>query len=342
MKITASKIVLLIIVLAAALLYGIQQRIEQFADTRLMIEQEMLFTLPAGTGRVGLENLLIKNNVIERKREFAWLLRLQPQLAEFKAGTYRLTPDMTVRQLLMLLASGKEAQFSVRFVEGSRLRDWMLILQQSEMITPTLTALSESELASRLGLPAETPLEGRFYPDTYLYTAGTSDVALLKRAYAQMERALSEVWQQRMAGLPYQTPQQLLIMASIIEKETALNEERGKVASVFVNRLQRGMRLQTDPTVIYGMGDSYTGTITRQDLRTPSAYNTYIISGLPPTPIAMPSRASLLAAANPEQTDYLYFVADGKGGHVFSTNLDSHNTAVRAYRRAQRQQNEER
>lgn len=340
MKRKKLKIVLSVVILASASLYWGYHKVTRFAETPLAIGQETLFKLPTGTGRVALEGLLVRDKLIHNGRWFPWLLRLEPELAEFKAGTYRFTPGMTVRQMLQLLASGKEAQFSARFIEGSRLRDWMQVLQASKYVKHTLVGKSDAELAKALGLPEGATLEGRLYPDTYLYTAGTTDIALLKRAQSRMYKTLQDVWHTRDTSLPYKTPEQLLTMASIIEKETAVAEERTKVASVFINRLRLGMRLQTDPTVIYGMGDSYTGNISRKDLETPTAYNTYVISGLPPTPIAMPSRASLEAAANPAKTDYLYFVADGKGGHTFTTNLANHNAAVRAYRQVQKEKNE--
>lgn len=314
--------------------------VERFADAPLAIQQETLFKLPAGTGRTTLKELLVSSKLIHSGRWFPWLLRVEPELAKFKAGTYRFTPGMTVREMLKLLASGKEAQFSVRFIEGTRLRDWLQTLQQSSYVKQTLVSKSEVEIAVALGLPEGRHPEGLMYPDTYSYTAGTSDFTLLKRAHLRMLQTLEETWRSRDVSLPYKTPEDMLIMASIIEKETAISEERTKVASVFVNRLRLGMRLQTDPTVIYGMGDNYKGNITRKDLETPTAYNTYVISGLPPTPIAVPSRASLEAAANPAKTSYLYFVADGKGGHIFTTNLASHNEAVRAYRNVLKEKNE--
>ncbi|WP_431222692.1 endolytic transglycosylase MltG [Serratia sp. L9] len=340
MKRKKLKIVLLVVFLALASLFWGYQKVERFANQPLAIQQETIFKLPAGTGRVALEGLLVRDKLIHNGRWFPWLLRLEPELAEFKAGTYRFTPGMTVRQMLTLLASGKEAQLSARFIEGSRLRDWLQVLQESKYIKHTLAGKSEAELAKALGLPEGDTLEGHLYPDTYLYTAGTTDLALIKRAQLRMNKTLQDVWQARDTSLPYKSPEQLLAMASIIEKETAVEEERTKVASVFINRLRLGMRLQTDPTVIYGMGDSYTGNISRKDLETPTAYNTYVISGLPPTPIAMPGLASLEAAAHPAKTDYLYFVADGKGGHTFTTNLNSHNAAVRAYRQVQKEKNE--
>ncbi|AKE11007.1 endolytic transglycosylase MltG [Serratia liquefaciens] len=340
MKKRKLKFVSIIVVLVLGLLLWGYQKVERFADTPLAIQQESIFKLPAGTGRVALEGLLVRDKLIRNGMWFPWLLRVEPQLAEFKAGTYRFTPGMTVREMLKLLASGKEAQFSARFIEGSRLRDWLAVLQQSKYLKHTLAGKSETEIAVALGLPEGTNPEGRLYPDTYLYTAGMSDIALLKRAHLRMTKALEDAWQGRDTSLPYKTPEELLTMASIIEKETAVPEERTKVASVFINRLRIGMRLQTDPTVIYGMGDSYNGDITRKDLETPTAYNTYVINGLPPTPIAMPGKASLAAAANPAKTPYLYFVADGKGGHQFTTNLASHNQAVRAYRQALKEKNE--
>lgn len=327
-------------VLALVLLYWGYQKVECFADKPLAIQQEAIFKLPAGSGRVALEGLLVRDKLISNSRWFSWLLRVEPALAEFKAGTYRFTPGMTVRQMLKLLASGKEAQFNARFIEGSRLRDWLQLLQQSKYLKHTLAGKSEAEIATLLSMPNGDNLEGRLYPDTYLYTAGMSDIALLKRAQLRMNKALQSAWEKRDTSLPYKKPEDLLTMASIVEKETAVPEERSKVASVFVNRLRLGMRLQTDPTVIYGMGDSYKGDITRKALETATAYNTYLIAGLPPTPIAMPGEASMKAAANPAKTPYLYFVANGKGGHTFTTNLAGHNQAVRAYRQAMKEKNE--
>ncbi|WP_343553207.1 endolytic transglycosylase MltG [Pantoea sp.] len=314
-------------------------QIERLADTPLTIQQETIYTLPAGSGRVVLEAQLESQHIIPQSIWFGPLLKLEPELARFKAGTYRLESNMTVRQLLQLLASGKEAQFPVRFIEGSRLKEWLEELRKAPYMKHTLTDDQFATLAAALKLDVNE-LEGSFYPDTYLYTANTSDVAVLERAHTRMKKLVDEIWQGRMENLPYKKEQDLVTMASIIEKETGVSEERARVASVFINRLRTGMKLQTDPTVIYGMGDSYTGTITRKNLETPTDYNTYTISGLPPGPIAMPSRASLEAAAHPEKTNYLYFVADGKGGHTFTTNLASHNKAVQVYRLAMKEKNE--
>ena len=273
---------------------------------------------------------------------FGVLLKLEPDLANFKAGTYRFLPDMTVRQMLKLLASGKEAQFPLRFVEGTRMQEWLSQLRTAPYIKHTLSDDKLSTLAAALNLKYEQAgVEGWFYPDTYLYTANTTDVALLKRAHERMEKLVDSEWQGKMDNLPYKNKNDLLTMASIIEKETAVSAERNRVASVFINRLRLGMRLQTDPTVIYGMGENYKGTLTRKDLDTPTPYNTYTINGLPPGPIAMPGKASLAAAAHPDKTNFLYFVADGKGGHTFTTNLASHNKAVQVYRLAMKEKNEQ-
>ncbi|WP_224651527.1 endolytic transglycosylase MltG [Pectobacterium versatile] len=335
------KIGLLIIAAVVLMLLVAWQKMQRFADSPLAIEKEAIFTLPAGTGREGLETLLLDQKIITDDTFFPWLLRFEPELAKFKAGTYRFTSGMTVREMLALLSSGKEAQFSIRFVEGSRLKEWLVTLQQAPYIKHSLADKTEQDVATQLEINDKTNPEGWFYPDTYSYTAGTSDSALLQRAHQRMKKTVDEVWKGREEGLPYKTPDELLTMASIIEKETAINEERTQVASVFVNRLRLGMRLQTDPTVIYGMGDDYKGVITRKALDTPTPYNTYVISGLPPTPIAMPGKASLDAAAHPAKTSYLYFVADGKGGHSFTTNLADHNRAVRVYRSALKERDEQ-
>jgi len=323
-------LVILCVILATAGLW----QVKRFAAHPLLIEQETIYTLPAGSGRLVLEQQLESQHIVPRGPWFSWLLKVEPQLSKFKAGTYRLTPGMTVRQLLALLASGKEAQFPVRFVEGQRIEEWLKTLRNAPWITHQLADDQLTTVAKALGMQT-SELEGGFYPDTYYYTAKRSDISLLKQARQRMVQLQQSVWEQREAGLPYQDLNQLVTMASIIEKETAVSAERGKVASVFVNRLRKGMRLQTDPTVIYGLGSAYSGVLTRSDLEKPTAYNTYVISGLPPGPIAIPSRASLEAAAHPEKSDLLYFVANGQGGHTFTSTLANHNQAVKAWRKVE-------
>lgn len=314
-------------------------KVRQLADSKILIKEETIFTLKPGTGRLALGEQLYADRVVNRPRVFQWLLRVEPALSHFKAGTYRLTPGVTVREMLQLLESGKEAQFPLRFVEGMRLSDYLKQLRDAPYIKHTLTDDSYASVAKALELKETDGLEGWFWPDTWMYTANTTDVALLKRARQKMVKVVNEVWEGRAEGLPYKDQNQLVTMASIIEKETAVASERDQVASVFINRLRVGMRLQTDPTVIYGMGERYNGKISRADLETPTAYNTYTITGLPPGPIAMPGEASLKAAAHPAKTPYLYFVADGKGGHTFNTNLASHNRSVQDYLKVLKEKN---
>ncbi|MBQ0213835.1 endolytic transglycosylase MltG [Proteus vulgaris] len=325
----------LLISIGAIALY-MMQHIRGLEENVVVKQDEMLLTVPAGTGRVAMEQLLINNNLLSQGDYFQILLKVKPELSQFKAGTYRLTKGMSLRDVLLLIKSGKEAQFTIRFIEGSRLQDWQSIFEQAPQLTTIAHTMDSDKLREEIGIKPEIAnLEGWFAPDTYHYTAGTTDVAILKRAYQQMEKTLEEEWIKRDSDLPYKSAYEMLIMASIIEKETGIDAERTKVASVFINRLKTNMRLQTDPTVIYGLGDKYRGTIYRSDLNGYTPYNTYQIDGLPPTPIAMPSVASIRAAAHPADTRYLYFVADGTGGHKFSTTLNEHNKAVAQYRRLQ-------
>ncbi|UVK76899.1 MAG: endolytic murein transglycosylase [Sodalis sp. Fle] len=323
--------------LLCALIGGCLLKIKQFAAETLNLKQEYIFTLPSGTGREGLKNLMRQQQLTKHLFWLLALLHVEPELANFKAGTYRLLPGMTVREMLKLLVNGKEAQFSIRFIEGSTLQKCLEIVAKAPYMEHDLQDLTPQSLAIKLGASTNVSLEGFLYPDTYLYTANTTGSALLKRARQRMDKSLQSIWQQRAGGLPYKNPQDLLTMASMVEKETGIKQERAKIASVFINRLRLGMKLQTDPTVIYGIGETYRGSITRQDLTKPSPYNTYIISGLPPTPISMLSQDALEAAAHPEKTNYLYFVANGSGGHVFTTNLASHNKAVQQYRQRKKE-----
>ncbi|MDT7524881.1 endolytic transglycosylase MltG [Pseudidiomarina sp. GXY010] len=266
-----------------------------------------------------------------------------------QAGVYAITPTHTLQQVWQELQAGKQHQFQVSLIEGMTLQQVLARLQASPYLASEplqqLAANDGEALLALLGrelgrdyqqLFDETPatLEGLFFPETYHYRAYTSALDILRAAYDKMQQQLAQIWQQRDADLPYANAYELLIMASIIEKETGITGERATVASVFVNRLRAGMRLQSDPTTIYGITD-FDGNLTRAHLREQTAYNTYRIKRLPPTPIAMPSRASLLAAAHPASTDYFYFVADGSGGHVFSKTLAEHNAAVNRYQRQQ-------
>jgi UPF0755 protein len=221
-------------------------------------------------------------------------------------------------------------QYNLTLVEGWTFRQVRSAVARHEKIKHTLDGLSDSEVMDKLGHTGVFP-EGRFFPDTYRFVRGMTDVELLQQAYMRLDEVLAKEWAERSTDLPYRDPYQALIMASLVEKETGIPQERGQIAGVFVRRLRLGMMLQTDPTVIYGMGERYNGKITRADLREPTPYNTYTITGLPPTPIAMVGREAIHAALNPSDGTSLYFVARGDGSHVFSDDLDDHNSAVREF-----------
>ncbi|EKO3538776.1 endolytic transglycosylase MltG [Vibrio fluvialis] len=326
-----------LLALAAVGYFYVTKQVDVYLSQPLDIQSEQLVTIPSGTSLNGALSLMTKHGWIDSQFAEKLVRRFHPELTHIKAGTYQLMPDMKLAQALKLLVSGKEHQFAITFVEGSRFSEWMAILEQNEQLKHTLTESSEADIAKQLGIE-QSKLEGLFLAETYHFTKGVSDLDILKRAHRKLEGILNSAWETRQENLPLTSPYQALILASIIEKETAVESERERIASVFVNRLNKRMRLQTDPTVIYGMGDNYDGNIRKKDLRAPTPYNTYVINGLPPTPIAMPGEASIRAALNPEQSAYLYFVASGNGGHVFSKNLTEHNRAVRAYLKQLRQQ----
>jgi UPF0755 protein len=250
--------------------------------------------------------------------------------ARIQAGTYRIMTGTTPPALLKQIVEGRVAQFGLTLVEGWNIYQVMDAIERSDSLKHTLRGMSNAQIMERLGRPAEHP-EGRFFPETYKFPKGLTDLAFLQRAYRLMEERLAYEWEQREPGLPYKSPYEALIMASIVEKETGLASERRQIAGVFVRRLKKGMRLQTDPTVIYGLGVGFDGNLRRRDLLADNPYNTYRKAGLPPTPIAMPGADAIHAALHPAPGNALYFVARGDGSHHFSATLEEHNGAVIKY-----------
>jgi UPF0755 protein len=256
------------------------------------------------------------------------VIALQKQsAAKLKTGEYEFAAGLTLPEVIDQIAAGKTRQHSITFPEGWSFAEILTAIQNNPYIRHTLNETSPEALRAQLGI-SESKTEGLFFPDTYFFDKNMSDTSLLKRAYDRMQSVLLEEWSQRSPGLPLNSPYEALILASIIEKETGEDDERTLIAGVMIRRLQSGMPLQTDPTVIYGMGDKYQGNIAEPDLKNPTPYNTYLIKGLPPTPIAMPGRAAIHAALHPDGGKSLYFVAKGDGTHIFSSTLQDHNHAV--------------
>ncbi len=279
----------------------------------------------------------------EHKVKFPLVLKVYRKFFiqdSLKAGIYEVKAGMSVRQVLEMIANAENAQMNrILVIEGTTIKQLLNTLNKDPLVEHQVGQKS-AEIIKALNIPY-THLEGLFAPDTYFFDKGTTDQQILTDLYQRQMKILDTAWEKRDSDLPYKTKYEALIMASIIEKETSVDSELRQVSGVFVRRLKLGMRLQTDPTVIYGMGDAYKGSITRQALRTPTAYNTYTINGLPPTPIALPSKKAIEAAMHPDQSDAIYFVATGNGGHKFSRNLEEHNRAVQAYRAVLAEKNKE-
>ena len=254
------------------------------------------------------------------------------QASKIRAGSYEIDPSTSPRSLLKKMVQGDETMATVRFIEGWTFRQMRTELAKAPGLKTTISALSDEQVMESVGA-AGLPAEGWFFPDTYAYAKGSKDLAILKRAHRTMQRRLAEAWATRSPDLPLREPSELLILASIVEKETGTPPDRSRVAGVFMNRLRLNMPLQTDPTVIYGLGEAFDGNLRKRDLQTDTPYNTYTRMGLPPTPIAMPGQASLWSAANPASSKALYFVAQGDGSSVFSDTLAEHNRAVNKYQR---------
>ena len=309
--------------------------LEKQMNEPLPIAQPQLLTVKQGSSVASFSRELVSKKWIDNRFWLRAYARLQPDKAIIKVGTYQILPNSSLQSLLALVTTGKEYQFRFTIVEGTTFKQLIAQLQSQPQLTHNLPSLSGEQLSKQLGIKQVNP-EGWFAPETYAFTQGTEDIEILKRAHAAMQSTLTKLWQESEVGLPYETPYQALIMASIIEKETSHIPEQPLIASVFINRLAKKMRLQTDPTVIYGLGERYQGDITRAHLKEKTAYNTYRINGLPPTPIALPGLSAVKAALNPAVSDYYYFVSEGNGKHIFSKTLKEHNVAVRDFLKAQR------
>lgn len=324
------KLMSLLVVLLVLVLVSTLEFVKQHVKKPINIDGEQILIVENGHYAHYVINRLYGRDIINHPIAFKIMLKIKPELAQIKTGTYQLTAEMSGIEVFEMLSRGDEKQYSISLVEGLRWNDWIAKLNANEMLFASEKS-PEDWLASVEPLPIGLSMEGWLMPDTYYFTQNTSVDKIVNRAYQSMQQYLLEAWAMRQVDLPYENPYEALIMASIIEKETGLAQERPRIAGVFVNRLRKNMRLQTDPTVIYGMGELFDGNIRRKDLRTPTPYNTYVIKGLPPTPIAMPSKLAIDAALNPMETDDLYFVSRGDGSHYFSRTLEEHNQAVRKY-----------
>lgn len=302
----------------------------QTLEQPISLDEPVLYEVPAGAGYDQVARSLENQGFLANSLWMRVHARLNPEQSRLRAGQYEFTDGMSRLDMIQRMVSGDTKHWQIQFIEGWTFRDMRRAIAANQRLEKVTTDWTDEQVMAALDAEGLHP-EGRFFPDTYLYSSLETDLDLYQRAFRKMERVLAEEWESRAEELPYDTPYEALIMASIVERETGAAHEREEVAGVFVRRLVKGMRLQTDPTVIYGMGDQYKGRITRKDLREYTEYNTYRINGLPPTPIALPGREAIHAALHPAEGDTYYFVARGDGTHKFSRTLAEHQEAVRQY-----------
>ena len=319
------------VLIGLAAILGFGALLYMYAKTPLNLKpQAQEISIKPKSSLKSIANQLVEQQVISNALPFVLLARLLGKEPYLQAGDYTLNKNISPYQLMLSLNHGKSTQGSITFIEGQTFKQMRAKLAKNDAVKNTIKSLTDAEVMRLVG-SGEKHAEGMFFPDTFYFDRNTADTVLLKRSYDGMQAKLNEAWAYRAANLPYKNKYQALIMASIIEKETGKGSERPMISGVFLNRLRIGMRLQTDPTVIYGMGDSYNGNIRRKDLTTDTPHNTYTRDGLPPTPIAMPGLAAIQAALHPEKTKALYFVGKGDGSHAFSQSLQEHNRAVAKY-----------
>lgn len=322
-------LVILLIAFSAVTAY-FWQGFQSFVKQPLGLQQELV--IKKGDSAYGLGKDWQDQGIIDNYYYYRILMRMQPELRNIKAGNYKVSPEMTVKDILNKLVAGDVITYQVTLVEGANIYEVLTALSSNTHLVQTIKPNGDYErLWKDMAFTGKEYPEGLFFADTYQFTKGDSDRDILQRAHQRLETVLSEEWSQRADDLPYESSYDALIMASIIEKETAVPAERPEIAGVFVRRLKRGMLLQTDPTIIYGLLPHFDGNIRRKDIRAPHPWNTYVHKGLPPTPIAIVGRDAIHAAVNPAPGDTLYFVAKGDGSHHFSKTLSEHNRAVRKY-----------
>jgi len=330
----AGFVITLLVVAAGVSWYAMDQR--RSLDEPLALPAGGIdYTLPAGASLHGLARDLAERGVLANPKALVVYARWHGRAGAIKAGEYRIEAGTTAITLLDQLIAGRVVQHALTLVEGWTFKQMMAAVAADERLEHSLNGLTADAIMTRLGLAGLHP-EGQFFADTYYFPRATSDVAFLRRAHGAMGEFLAAAWAEREPGLPLKTPEEALILASIIEKETGAAVERPRIAGVFVSRLRKGMRLETDPTVIYGMGEAFDGNLRRRDLRTDTPYNTYTRKGLPPTPIAMPGAAAIHAALHPHTDDALFFVAKGDGSHHFSATYEEHQQAVNRYQKRRR------
>ncbi|MBB1076162.1 endolytic transglycosylase MltG [Rhodoferax sp. 4810] len=331
--ITGNCIVLSIILIAIAVGgWSVWRDYQQFLITPFIAADQpaRVLNVPKGMNVRTLAQQLVSDQLMSHPHYFIALAYEHGKARSIKAGEYAIAPGMVPRQLLDRIVAGQSIQYSVTFIEGWRYRDALAAIARQPVFHSELSNQPAAIIAEKLGIDGDHP-EGWLFPDTYYFQRGMTDTVIVRRAHQKMQRVLAAEWALRQPDLPLKTPYEALILASIIEKETGLARERPAIAGVFIRRLRLGMKLQTDPTVIYGLGDEYTGNLRRADLERDTPYNTYTRRGLPPTPIALPGRASLKAALKPQDDGSVYFVARGDGSHYFSKTLPEHQCAVRRY-----------
>lgn len=320
---------------ASALLLAGRVYLEVWSSRPLSVQATEVISVPSGSSLYRISNQLEASGMIDSARLFRLYGRLHAGKGHIKAGDYEVVPGMSAADLYQKFDSGAVLQYSVTLVDGQTFASFRATLANTPKLVQLLDQQDIGDLLKSWGSEQFHP-EGLFFPDTYTYQSGDSDISILQRAYLRMQQQLMSAWETRSADLPYRSPYEALIMASIVEKETGVPEERGQIAGVFVNRLRLNMRLQTDPTVIYGLGERFKGNIKKSHLNEYTPYNTYRIDGLPPTPIANPGKAAIDAALHPAPTDALFFVAKGDGSHQFSVTLADHEVAVKKYQHKRR------